>query len=87
MDLNSNRLYDHICHQENKICIWRLPPSQVDKGAFYQDTSIADGGPGDALERLDAEPQLLCEERHVGDVTDIKVWLGGVVGSGGVLLD
>ncbi|XP_072021961.1 nucleoporin Nup43-like isoform X1 [Amphiura filiformis] len=63
-------------NDENKLSFWRLPPSPLDKGASFHDTlsSVAAGasGPGDILDRLDAEPQLICEERHIGDVTDIK---------------
>ncbi|XP_038078808.1 nucleoporin Nup43-like [Patiria miniata] len=57
-------------NDENRICLWRVPsvPSAKDyDGYSSMATDIEADGEG-----IDKEPQLVYQEKHEGDVTDLK---------------
>ncbi|XP_022108974.1 nucleoporin Nup43-like [Acanthaster planci] len=61
-------------NDENRICLWRLPGLKKQSEKF----SDFDGYPSQAAnseidgDGIDSEPQLVYQEKHEGDVTDLK---------------
>ena len=62
--------------QENKICLWHLPKSTEKGKNVLNGDGISSFAKGHVdLDWVDKEPQLVCQENHKGDVTDLKVSL------------